>query len=324
MQRTPALNLQVTSKAAGWLVLTCLLNVAATEDGGGPELGSIKLTGIINLPDRKCAVLQTRGTRFQWPDLILAERQRDGRVEMLNIDPQAGKVTISFSVRGQATNQDLLLSSQATDRPNATISTLMLENVSINSVLTLYAEFSERSILRPVLPDMTMTLTDSPANKAEAAVALERALAAKEIVSIPDGTKFVMVVPKAFAALVRPHSSEIKSATDAGPTAPAGDNQLLARQSPDDNNIPPGVIHFVNVDLLDVATLYAELLGRKLDRTPPYPVHGLISFKSQTSLTKAEVCYALETLFSWQGAKLVPVGTNLMRLEPISSPLPDK
>jgi hypothetical protein len=171
---------------------------------------------------------------------------------------------------------------------------------------------------------LTFTLTDSPANKAEAAVALERALAAKEIVSIPDGTKFMMVVPKAFAALVKPHSSEIRSATGTGPAAPTGDNQPPARQAPDDNNIPPGVIHFVNVDLLDAAMLFAELLGRKLDRTTPYPAHGLISFKSQTPLTKAEVCYALETLFSWQGAKLVPAGTNLMRLEPISSPLPDK
>jgi hypothetical protein len=243
---------------------------------------------------------------------------------MLNIDPQAGKVTIGFRAGGVVTNQDLLLSSPPNDRPNAANPTLVLDNVGINSVLNLYAEFSERSILRPVLPNLTFTVTDSPANKVEAAVALERALAAKEIVSIPDGTKFMMVVPKAFAALVRPHSSELKSATGAALNAPPAENQPVIRQASEDNMLPPGVIHFVNANLWDVAMLYAELLGRKFDQTSPYPVHSTISFKSQTTLTKGEVCYVLETLFSWQGVKLVPMGTNVVRLEPISSTLPDK
>jgi len=46
--------------------------------------------------------------------------------------------------------------------------------------------------------------------------------------------------------------------------------------------------------------------------------------KSQTPLTEEAAAYTREMLFSLQGTNLVPVGTNLRRLESISSPLPDK
>jgi hypothetical protein len=46
----------------------------------------------------------------------------------------------------------------------------------------------------------------------------------------------------------------------------------------------------------------------------------MISLKTQTPLTREEVCYALETLFAWQGFKLVPEGDRLAKLVPISGP----
>jgi len=81
--------------------------------------------------------------------------------------------------------------------------------------------------------------------------------------------------------------------------------------------VPAGVINFRNVDLQIVATIYAQVIGRELEKTAPFP-SDVINIKTQTPLTKQEACYALETLFNWSGAKIVLVRDDLIRVVPMS------
>ena len=88
----------------------------------------------------------------------------------------------------------------------------MLDNADIEPVLALYSEFTQRTLLKPLLGGIPwFTLQATAMNRAEAALVLEKALDAREIASIPDGTRFLMVVPKRQAATVKPRSLELKS-----------------------------------------------------------------------------------------------------------------
>ena len=103
------------------------------------------------------------------------------------------------------------------------------------------------------------------------------------------------------AAAVRPRSSEIKS--------PAG---MGARPE-----VFPGgaFINFPNSELSEVVKLYADLTGRQLDRTQQLPFsNAKLNFTTQTALSKEECVYALETLLTWHGLQIVPVGGDTFQI----------
>jgi hypothetical protein len=83
--------------------------------------------------------------------------------------------------------------------------------------------------------------------------------------------------------------------------------------------MPPGTLNFPTQSIWRVAVIYAALLGRTLDTNAALGGRlGWVSFKNQTTLSREEASYALETLFAWQGFKLIPVDKNLARLVPIA------
>jgi hypothetical protein len=304
------------------LILCFSLRFAVGQGAGAPE--TLKLTGIINLPERKCAVLEDSRRRH----FILGEGQKDGATEVLQIDPEARSVKLRVSVGEDRTDASIILSLSQTNRITEAPVALMLDNADIEPVLALYSEFTQRTLLRPLLSAPPFTLQASAMNREEAGRVLQKALDAKEIASIPDGTKFLMVVLKRQAATVKPRFLELKSSQ---PIDAPSQNQAVSTHTPNDELIPSGAINFSNVDVWEVAKIYAELIGRKLDRTPAFssggpfpPVGGIINLKTANSLTKEEACYALETLFSWQGVKLVPVGNGLAKLVRISESGPGK
>jgi hypothetical protein len=112
---------------------------------------------------------------------------------------------------------------------------------------------------------------------------------------VPDGTKFVLVVPQAQAASAVPRSSLIKASAD------------KAKQP---EMIPPGAVDFSNADAMQAVQVYASLVGRKLEETDQTPriASGIIFFRSQTPLAKEEARYALDTLFAWKGFQMVEDG----------------
>lgn len=258
-----------------------------------------RLTGIVNLSDTKLAVLETppaspsrRGEFF-----ILSEGQREGQIEVVEILPKTGTVKVNrFPDRRISA---LTLTNHVADG----IAGLVFESASFDQVLTLYAQFSERTLLRsPNLAKPSFTMATSAENRATASLALQNALNEKGVATIPDGEKFMMIMPRDQAAAVNPRSSQIK---------PSGKIQSEA--------LPAGAINFAGTDINQVVQIYAELVGRKLDRNVPMPpmTSYTIQFRNQTSLNRAEVVYALDTVLGWAGLKLVQVGDNQMKPVPV-------
>lgn len=180
------------------------------------------------------------------------------------------------------------------------ITGLSLESADVETVLGFYAELTGRTVLRPsAIGKPLFTLSRSSTNRAELAGAIEKALADKGIATIPDGDKFVMIVPQSWSSIVKPNS-------------PPATNSLRVV---DENVVfPPGTINFPAADLADVAKIYSEIVGKKLDRQNSVGLMGkTITLKSQNALTKEQIIYAMETLFAWQGIKMVPSDTNSIK-----------
>lgn len=175
----------------------------------------------------------------------------------------------------------------------------VLNNAPLSTVLRLYAEFTGRTVLRPAsLPGARLSLVASTTKAADGAAAIEKALRSQGIATVADGDKFVMVIPEAQLSSVRPRSSQLKVAT---PT----------------ELIPAGTINFTGANSEAVARIYAELTGRKFDAATSARLNGMVNLQTQTPLSKTECLYALDTLFEWQGIKMVPVGEDLIKAVPI-------
>lgn len=261
-----------------------------------------RLAGIVHLPDLRAAWLETVPTRSGRHFLILRETQREGDVEVLQIDPQGGTVKLLVG----RTNVVLTLSLRPqVTQVEAAAGSLELVDAGLDPVLSLYAECKGRTLLRsPRLPATSFTLAALTTNQAQAALVLEKALAERGIATIPDGERFLMVVPASEATAVKPHSADLDT-----PPRNGFRPELM----------PVGIIQFNEATLYQAADIYASLIGRKLDRNQPRLQATLhIIFRNQTPLTKEECLYALDTLFYWQGVKVVPVGNGSAMLVPIS------
>ncbi len=204
----------------------------------------------------------------------------------------------------KAKKGERLASPEATTAPsrsavNPPPPALVLNNAQFSTVLKLYAELTRRTVLSPLqLPNATFSLQISPENGSAAAKEIEKALRAQAIATVNDGDKFVMVIPAAQLSSTHPHSPQ--------PTA-AAPAEL----------IPAGTINFMGLNSAAVARIYSELMGRKFDAATSARLEGTIILRTQTPLSKAECLYALDTLFEWQGIKMVPVGLDLIRAVPI-------
>ena len=275
-----------------------------------PQIGTLaqttapmlRLSGIVHLSDAKIAVLEAPpvGSQSRGDSFVLSERQREGLLEVLEIQPKTRTVRVKlFSDGGSSV---LTLTNNASHAA-ANVSGIVFENASLEPVLRLHSGFSQRTLLRsPSLPRLSFSLVAGAENRAAAALAIQRALNEKGVATIPDGEKFMMIVPREQAASVKPRASEIK---------PSGavESEIL----------PPGVIDFRDTGIPQVLQIYAELCQRKCDYSAPMPptVVGSIQFHNQTSLNRAEVVYALDTLLGWAGLKMIASGENQMKPVPI-------
>lgn len=170
---------------------------------------------------------------------------------------------------------------------------IQLKNADITQVIAIYGEVTGRTVLRPQLTLTPFNVDIQAKNKSEAIAALTEAFEDKGLKVIPDGEKFVMIIPKEKASMAIPRSAQIKSTPG---IAPAGE------------------INFPKVDFARAAMIYANLRGKTLDQTRPIPPSFQpISLRTHAPLTKEETIYALETLFSWQDVKFVPVGNDLLQ-----------
>ncbi|MDB6110029.1 MAG: hypothetical protein JWR69_1779 [Pedosphaera sp.] len=274
----------------------------------------ITVTGIVDLPGYKCVLLESTDADSPVPrpeSFTMQEGERDGRIEVLQIDAKAGAVKI----RLERTNPIVTLhlesevKTSVNDRETAPI-TIHLQHAALNPTLLLYGHLANRTVLRPTLAVGPVSLSSSATNQADAALALSKALAEQGLATVMDGEKFVMVVPADKVSMAVPHSAEIKSKPqDLEPAKPASGSPI----------IPGGEIDFPAIDIIHAAYIYAELLGgRSLDRSEGFPSSSLISVRTETPLTKEEAIYVFETLFRWQDIEMVPVGKDLITAVRIS------
>jgi hypothetical protein len=291
------------------LLAICFLTSSLSAQTGQPRL---KLTGIINLPGYKCVLVEERDSNpgfRQTSHHLLQEGERVAWLEVGRIDPGNGTVKMNLEVEKTNatvtlklyTEANPLATNRANDQPG-----IQLHDADLEHILLLYGEVSKRTLLRPTLAPSRFTLQASASNRVEATLVLANALNRKGITNIPDGNKFIMILPTEKASMAVPRSAQIAAPLE----------QSESRSSTPAVTIPAGQINFPNVDFGSTYIFYVELAYRNRQRDPSAPLPPSsenIHFRTQTPLTRAEAIYAFDTLFSWQNIKVVPSGTSLVK-----------
>ena len=251
-----------------------------------------RLTGIVDVEGLKLAIIQASPPRRL--EVVFREGQRDGDIEVVTID----SANRAARLAGGDPPRVLVLSNTGSVT-NPAGSGLVFEEVTLQTVLNLFAEFSGQTILQhPLLPDMKFSLARTVTNRNEAAQILKNALSEKRIAVVPDGPKFLLVVPEELISTLNPHSAGL-----------ATTNTSNAKTEV----FPPGSINFTAASLANVLAIYADFLGGKLDRTGAPLRDGKVIFKMPKALTKEECLYAFETLVGWYGIRLVPAGDGMFK-----------
>ena len=288
------------------LLLSLLIGVVGLPTWA--DSPSVELTGIINLPGYKCALLEgyePGADRRLGATFTLQEGQKQDWLEVIAIHPDTGSV--EFKLNGKETNVGFTVSHPggAPDaRPSAAYAAIQLQHAELNHVLRLYGELSKHTVLRPDLTAGPFVLRAAATNDAQAVAAFEKAFSEQGLKTIPDGVKFVMVVPADKVSMANPRSSRIKSPAD------------LASRESRPVIIPPGEINLPGIPIRVAVPIYAELLGgRHIDHATSFSdFPGEIYLVTQSPITKEEAIYAFDTLFSWQHIKVLPVGNDLLKV----------
>lgn len=255
--------------------------------------GRPRLCAIVNVGGIERAVIEGSRDEFGRTSLMtfLEHHARDG-IEMIEINPASNKVIIR-QIKNRLTSTLTLTN----DAYNGTVHGLALENAPLEAVLDLYSLFLNRTLLcSPRLSRQPFTFLSLATTESGAAFELERLLGERGIAAIPDGDKFMILVTLEEAAAVTPGSSKLKIPS-------ASSSELL----------PAGVINFPDTDVAQVLRIFAEMIGRKWDQN--LPLSRSIGLRTQTSLTRAEAAYAIETVLGFAGVRIVRVGEDQMKAE---------
>jgi len=259
---------------------------------------TIRLTGIVNVLDRRAAVLEVTGSRPPFGSIpvtiILGEHQRQGDVEVTAVDLAQATVQARF----HGTNCSLTL----TTTENSKGYPVQLANVPLSAVLKLYADLTGLTLLQhPELLEAKLSITSAITNRPALATVFAAALTNAGVVSIPDGDKFLRILPAAQAEKIQRIQIPARDTNGAGSA----------------QEFPAGTISFARAKLEQAARIQAELLQRKFDPQPSRLNAKDIDLQTQQPLTRAEVVYALDVHFAWRGFKMVAVDDKPARLVPL-------
>lgn len=269
------------------LTLFLLLSVAAFGQKS-PEVP--RLSGIVDLPEFKKAVFEWKADCCGPRQLVLTEGESMWGVELLSI--ASAQRSVQVNVKGAQGPITLILPARSNSAP-ASGSGIEIVDASVYSVLDLYGQLTGKTLLYwPRLPTAGVSAGGSAASRKDAAKILQTALDDRQIASVTDGEKFIMIVPADQVSAVKPRAPRSESAS-----SPKTAAELL----------PPDSIIFKGVTIDMVYPLYAEYIQAKLDRSGPLPtpIQPFIFLYTRSALSRDEVVYALDTIFGWQGIKMV-------------------
>jgi hypothetical protein len=176
--------------------------------------------------------------------------------------------------------------------------------------LRIYADLTGRTVLRPgplpQLPDSFISeLTAESANRTNAVALIEGELNKVDVEVIRDGNLFVWVLPAGWSN--SPVASALRRVPRPPPSSspPAGSREL----------VPAGMIDFRNTLLDQVLAVYSDFRSRTILRSAALP-HSVIRCRTQSSLTRDEVVYALNVLLILNGVEAVDDGEKFVQIVP--------
>jgi len=207
-------------------------------------------------------------------------------------------------------------------------------NADLSQVLGIYAQMSQRTILRPItLPAPTFNLkTQSVLTKDEVLYAFETVLALNGICVVHDGAKFAQVVLMAQRAQVEMRApkpepgaklfdpKKVPSVGVSTPLRPLTEVERIEREFERLRKAFYEFMHFpdpTKPPARRLLGLYADLAGKTAVSSKNLDGAG-IWFHVETPLTKSELLYAIETTFTLHNLAIVPVDERKIRLGHIS------
>ncbi len=181
----------------------------------------------------------------------------------------------------------------------------------MHMVLAMYAELRQRNVLRPAfmsLPPLTLK-TASALTTNEVVYAMETLLAMNGIATVDDGKKFVEVVQVNRQTTVKPRAPQPDpSAQLIDPTNVPALMDVYPARSATPLNQP------FDKSAKRLLNYYAELAGKTAKSSGMHIEDRPAWFHIQTSLTKAELLYAIEATLALDGLAVIDVDANTIRL----------
>jgi len=176
--------------------------------------------------------------------------------------------------------------------------TVDYKDAELDRVFDVYALLIHRTLLvHPKIRRQHLLVSIKTDGKDQFIQAFEHFLKDNNIVPIPDGDAFQVIVPQDFE----------KVFLEAGKGLPV----------PPENRLPGRYqFTYAGVQLEQVLDVYKNILGRKWIASP-LPPGGLIELKTNRGLTKAEALHALDVSFVLDGVKPVYVGDDSFKLVPL-------
>ena len=161
----------------------------------------------------------------------------------------------------------------------------------LNDSLAVYAAITDKTILQPCqLPQSQATnLAQFPTNKPDAIVAIQKEFSKFGYEFVPVGEKFIMVVQ------TRTRTNALFAAQFARFSLPAPNTN---------SSVGNGIINFQNASISQVLEIYSKLHRCKILKPVSLPPVCII-FRTQQSLTREEVVYALNITMLLNG--IVPI-----------------
>lgn len=155
--------------------------------------------------------------------------------------------------------------------------------------------WSGRTVIASVaLPVDRLDLQSGPALKPQEAMEmLDHALVRSGLFTKLRYDKFVLVL--------RPNDVQVLPSLAELPVAGAAQEEVF----------PPGLIKFLEADLLQVLDVYQELTGRTVLRPGWMPL-AKITVRSQTPLTRSEAIWMLDALLLFANIAMVPEGEKFV------------
>jgi hypothetical protein len=267
------------------------------------------MTGFVNLPDLKIALLEIRhqplasaNARPGITHVIVSEGGQGGDLGTPNAHINIEFLQADFdnlSARMRENGENVVYTLERAMPPAER--NICLADADFGQVVDLYGQLMNRSVLcHPQLHPAPISVAAEAQDRNAVIERLGSILEQQtQTATIMDGDTFAVLAPTNLVKSVTAALEKIPCPSPAGP-----------KQS-------SGSINFVAVPTPLVLRVYGDYIGRKLVLPNNVLPFSLISFHNQTPLTRPEIIYALDVLFSWQGLKASFIDQDSFKMVPL-------